>query len=462
MHISINISHNIFIRDVTFLARVCLALWIPLSLNGEANGTDMRIHKILKKALARVAPVSIFIILSAAALSYWQHQRIAEQGLARVLTAEALRGLHMGAIELPPEQRNEAIATEVQHMVGGLFAMISVYDEDGQRIASAVQPGYTDTAKAIAARAAVVSTGTDTYESLAVSGMRMLRVSVPLSTADGQVLGHLEAIREVHPVELETIHHSALLSGVVAAVAVLLATIVQFPLLTNLALANYRNAQLIMQGHMGVLEALGRAIAKRDSDTGIHNYRVTWIAARLGEAAQLSNEQMCNLIAGSFLHDVGKIGIPDAILLKPGKLDPRELEVMREHVAIGGQIAGDVGMLAYAREVIEGHHEKWDGSGYPKGLRGEAIPLAARIFCIADVFDALRTKRPYKEPFPFETAMQIMREGRSIHFDPELFDQFEAIAREIDELITRCSDRDVMHMTQQVVQKYFFFENIEA
>jgi HD-GYP domain-containing protein (c-di-GMP phosphodiesterase class II) len=147
-----------------------------------------------------------------------------------------------------------------------------------------------------------------------------------------------------------------------------------------------------------MMEALGRAIAKRDSDTGAHNYRVAWIAARIAERLGLSGSAMQALIAGSFLHDVGKIGIPDAILLKPGRLDEQEMDTMRTHVAQGEEIVTGMGWLDGAQAVVAAHHEKWNGSGYPRGLAGEAIPLAARIFAVADVFDALCSKRPYKEP----------------------------------------------------------------
>jgi putative two-component system response regulator len=126
------------------------------------------------------------------------------------------------------------------------------------------------------------------------------------------------------------------------------------------------------------------------------------------------------------MHDVGKIGIPDAILLKPGKLDAAEWQIMKTHTEIGARILGEsTSELLQAGEILaRTHHEKWDGSGYPSGLSGEAIPLWGRIAAVADVFDALTSRRPYKEPFPPEKALQIMSEGRATHFDPGVLDVF--------------------------------------
>ena len=150
--------------------------------------------------------------------------------------------------------------------------------------------------------------------------------------------------------------------------------------------------------------------------SGVHNCRVAWISATLGEAVGLSGSRMQELIAGSFLHDAGKIGIPDAILLKPGKLTPDEMDIMRTHVTLGEEIVSGPGWLSGGKEVMANHHEKWDGSGYPRQLSGDAIPLGARSFAIADVFDALCSSRPYKDPFPVELAMEILHQSSGSHF----------------------------------------------
>lgn len=210
--------------------------------------------------------------------------------------------------------------------------------------------------------------------------------------------------------------------------AVVLSTGVLVPVLLALEGKVIRHARDAVDANIDALVTLGNAIAQRDSDTDAHNYRVTLYAIRLAEHVGLDDEAIRHLILGAFLHDVGKIGVPDAILLKPGKLTEEEFAVMRTHVGRGLAIVARSRWLAPASEVIGGHHERYDGSGYPQGLSGEAIPLAARIFAVVDVFDALTSKRPYKEPFPLDRAKAIMLEGRGRHFDPELLDRFLEIA----------------------------------
>jgi HD-GYP domain-containing protein (c-di-GMP phosphodiesterase class II) len=131
-----------------------------------------------------------------------------------------------------------------------------------------------------------------------------------------------------------------------------------------------------------------------------------------------------SLYRGSLLHDIGKIGIPDAILLKPGQLEPGEWEVMRQHPEIGASILGRISFLGDAVEVPLAHHEAWDGSGYPRGLRKEEIPLSARIFAVIDTYDALRSARPYKAAMEHEAVVEIMKEAAGYRLDPELVRTF--------------------------------------
>jgi putative two-component system response regulator len=147
----------------------------------------------------------------------------------------------------------------------------------------------------------------------------------------------------------------------------------------------------------------------------------------------LNEETVEIILYAAPMHDVGKIGIPDHILLKPGKLDPDEWQIMKQHTIIGAQIlqGSDAEFIKLAEAVALTHHEKWDGSGYPNGLSGSKIPLAGRITAIADVFDALTSKRPYKEPFSLEKSFDIIKQSRGSHFDPEVADAFFAVEDEI-------------------------------
>jgi HD-GYP domain-containing protein (c-di-GMP phosphodiesterase class II) len=148
----------------------------------------------------------------------------------------------------------------------------------------------------------------------------------------------------------------------------------------------------------------------------------------LAEAAGLNPKDIHGLLKGAFLHDIGKIGIPDAILHKPGSLSEAEKAVMQSHVQYGLEIVGNAAWLSDAASIVGCHHERFDGGGYPNGVAGDAIPLTARIFAIADVFDALTSERPYKKAYGIETAMEILRRGAGHHFDPELLAIFEPLA----------------------------------
>ncbi len=170
----------------------------------------------------------------------------------------------------------------------------------------------------------------------------------------------------------------------------------------------------------------------------------------------LPSEQICHLIAGAFLHDVGKIGIRDNILLKPAGLTEEEFEVMRTHVLLGVDIISKSKWLEGAREVVEFHHEKFDGSGYMQGLHGSEIPLNARIFTIVDVFDALTSRRPYKDPFSFAEAMKMMEPDSGKRFDPQLFRIFSEQAHILHQEIADASDALLELMLGNLVKKHFF------
>ena len=161
------------------------------------------------------------------------------------------------------------------------------------------------------------------------------------------------------------------------------------------------------------------------------------------------------LIAGSFLHDVGKIGISDTILLKPGRLDDAEMAIMRTHVDQGEEIVTGMGWLDGAQAVVAAHHEKWNGAGYPRGLAGENIPIAARIFAVADVFDALCSKRPYKEPLGFDATMAILERDTGSHFDPAVMAVFQSMAKEIYTRLDNSSEADARQLLEERIRQHF-------
>lgn len=175
-----------------------------------------------------------------------------------------------------------------------------------------------------------------------------------------------------------------------------------------------------------IIRRLGRAAEYRDNETGLHIIRMSKYSELLAVAAGLSEDEGRMMLNASPMHDIGKIGIPDNILLKPGKLTPDEWAIMQTHTTIGADIlkGHHSELMQMAGEIAMTHHEKWDGSGYPNGLKGEAIPLVGRVVAIADVFDALTTARPYKKAWPEDEAINYIQENSGSHFDPSLVTLF--------------------------------------
>jgi putative two-component system response regulator len=193
-------------------------------------------------------------------------------------------------------------------------------------------------------------------------------------------------------------------------------------------------ADRLEKSYLEAISMLGEAAHFSDESTGVHIWRMAAYSAAIARRAG-NDESFCRHIEhAASMHDTGKIGIPHAILKKPAALTPDEWIVMRTHSQLGHDILsrGTSETFLMAQTIALHHHEKWDGTGYPYGLAGEAIPIEARIVAIADVFDALTMRRPYKEPWPVEKALQTIRDGSGLHFDPALVAVFLAIIPEIE------------------------------
>jgi putative two-component system response regulator len=199
----------------------------------------------------------------------------------------------------------------------------------------------------------------------------------------------------------------------------------------NLALE--RKVQLrtqeLLDTRLQIIRRLGRAAEFKDNETGLHVIRMSHYTRIIAESLDYSNSWTDLLFHAAPMHDIGKIGIPDHILLKPGKLNEEEWNLMLKHPDFGAEIIGDDGsdILTTAKEIALTHHEKWDGSGYPRKLKGEDIPISGRIVAIADVFDALTTERPYKKAWTVEDAVKLINENSGSHFDPELVTLFNKV-----------------------------------
>lgn len=192
------------------------------------------------------------------------------------------------------------------------------------------------------------------------------------------------------------------------------------------------------------LEALGAALDLRDNETAGHSRRVSQYCLEMAKSMGVDAERLKHIARGSYLHDIGKIGVPDAILLKPGKLTPEEKEIMEAHARVGYDLVSRIAFLAPAAEIVLTHQERFDGTGYPQGLMGEEIPLGARIFAVADTLDAMTSDRPYRRALPFATAKAEIEREAGRQFDPTVVDVFLAIPEATWERIRQ----EVVHRRQ--------------
>jgi putative nucleotidyltransferase with HDIG domain len=190
------------------------------------------------------------------------------------------------------------------------------------------------------------------------------------------------------------------------------------------------------------LGALGAAIDLRDSETAGHSERVCRYSLEIGRVMNWSDKDLANLARGAYLHDIGKLGVPDGVLLKPGPLTDDERALMQQHVQIGFDLVKGIPFLADAAEIILTHHERHDGSGYPRGLKAEGIPMGARIFAVTDSFDAITTDRPYRRGSPLETGRETIRRAAGRLFDPQVVDVFLNIPAETWPAVVRDQRQD--------------------
>ena len=290
---------------------------------------------------------------------------------------------------------------------------------------------------------------------VSIAGQLHVTVLMPLVDTKEPNSPYVQAIFAPSQETLKAMRLKLLRSVLLALLVVAGTSLILYPILLTLFSKLTQFSQNLLDAQLASLDVLASAIAKRDNNTDVHNFRVTLYAVRLAQSCQLQSSSMQGMIKGAFLHDVGKIGIRDDILLKPGKLNEEEIALMHEHVRFGLEIIAGSPWLTDAADVVGGHHEKFDGTGYPQGTVGESIPLTARIFAILDVFDALTSKRPYKQPFSYEKTMQILEESRGSHFDPHILDAFLTIAPDLYKKYAGRDDEGLREEFRHLMTQHF-------
>jgi HD-GYP domain-containing protein (c-di-GMP phosphodiesterase class II) len=413
-----------------------------------------------------IAALVVSLILGLA-VSLLERDKMSERVIFQALQRTKLfnaRFIHL--FDIPGLSDHEAIQREIENFRSGReqydmgsVVFVRLYNTDLTTVAEVIDrnyPGIEEIKESIeSSERWIPGRGADErHEIVRIKGTPHLRMTAPLVNSSGAVVGLAEGVFAPSAKTVKEFRLKGVYTMLMVVSIVLLTTALLYPVILNLTNKLSRFSVRLLDSNMETLETLGSAIALRDSDTNAHNYRVTIISVRIGEAAGLDAATIRTLIKGAFLHDVGKIGIRDNILHNPASLSEDEFEVMKTHVSQGMEIVSRSKWLHDSLKVVGSHHEKVNGKGYPKGLKAEDIPITARIFAIADVFDALTSKRPYKEPFSFEDSMQILEEGRGSHFDPDLLGTFIHIAKP---LYDRLSGRDEIPRDEliSIIRKYF-------
>jgi HD-GYP domain-containing protein (c-di-GMP phosphodiesterase class II) len=341
-----------------------------------------------------------------------------------------------------------------EHIRKGHFIALGLYTKDRQKIMAAFGPGV-DPSVMEPHKEDWRDADSVEYRTMYIDKRFAVHVFMPLKDRSGDAMGYFEGIYQVDRKTMSDIQGRIAWSLVQVVLAVLATTVLLYPVIIALNKDLQRLSVDLSHANLGMLKVLGSAVAKRDSDTNSHNYRVALYAVQLAEAVGLEKAEIRSLIKGAFLHDVGKIGIRDTILLKPGKLSVDEFALMKLHPGHGADIIAKYAWLGDALDVVKYHHEKFDGTGYGVGLKGENIPLHARIFIVVDVFDALTSRRPYRDAMTFDDAMGIMEKDRGTHFDTKLFDAFTRIARKHHEKIGLDDSAKIEEMLDGILGKYF-------
>ncbi|MFQ5560327.1 MAG: HD-GYP domain-containing protein, partial [Nitrospinota bacterium] len=309
------------------------------------------------------------------------------------------------------------------------FIIVELYNIRKEVLVEAVKPEYSHIETSInKITHRHLLTEKTLHKTHYLSNRMYLQIFTPPPSPPSTPEGFFEGVYLVEEEVLARLRTHLLWSLALVVISILVTTLAVYPLVVSLNKSTYRYAKILAEANLGMLEVLGGAIAKRDSDTNLHNFRVTLYSIRLAEQVGISRREMQALIKGAFLHDVGKIAISDTILLKKGRLSEEEFEIMKFHVKHGAEILSQYKWLEDSIDIVQFHHEKFDGTGYLQGIQGSDIPVIAKIFAITDVFDALTSRRPYKDSISFEKTMDMLQRGKGKHFDPEIFDIFREMA----------------------------------
>lgn len=418
---------------------------------------------VKKKLIGRLLAVAMLLAAVSGTIAYHIAVKEADDLVLSLAAAESeaimqhvsfLNAGDQAAYDAGREQAVHHLGEE--HVTTERFSVIELYNRHKRKVVEVHLPGFGDLPRTIDRMTrGETLTNSVTYQKHMIGPAMYIQVFSPLVYASGEVVGYLEGIHRVAPETMLMIRRRPAIAVLLIVIIVFMTTLAVYPvvLMQNRDMARLQAD--LAASNIWMLEMLGNAVAKRDRDTSTHNYRVAIYAVSLAEAAGMEQNAVRDLMKGAFLHDVGKIGVSDAILHKPSPLTKQEIMAMQTHVQHGMEIIGRYAWLRGSLDVIRYHHEKYDGTGYLAGLKGGDIPLGARIFTIVDVFDALTTKRPYKEAASLEEALHAMLLERGSRFDPSLLDVFIRIAPRAYAKVALADEDKLTQDVEDLRRKYF-------
>jgi len=432
--------------------------------------TDPMTASIHRMLLLRLGTATVILSLMFAALAFYTNQQRIEKEVVELAQLRVsqfrldIRDLLDAPGGLDPavlERRFNEFVEESGRVVvrDGRFVLVRIYDPARQLLLDVEDESFAavPAVRQVMDDATIATLSADDFRVVTtkIEGLPLVGVALPLNSSANEVVAQIIGVFAVSPEAIAGMRGNILRTMLYVIGLVVATALVIYPIIGRLIDRLSRQTVKLLDSNLEILQVLGGAIAKRDSDTDAHNYRVSIFSVYLAEAIELPRDQIQSLIKGALLHDVGKLGIRDNILLKPGKLSQDEFTVMKTHVDHGMELTDRASWLKDAQPVVGGHHEKYDGAGYPAGLKGEEIPLTARIFAITDVFDALTSRRPYKDPLSYDETMQILNDGRGSHFDPALLDTFSEISRDLYDTYSGADDQKSKNRLEQMTEEYF-------
>ncbi len=432
--------------------------------------SEQDLKRAVRRTLAlRLGGVALVLCAVFAAVAWINGNARLERAVSELARLEGARFSRIAMPLLSDPETNpaswqralEALARKgaATELTGGRFVLAKIFDTGGQELAALDDPTFPgiDELRTAAANLDFDPPDTAAYRAVSrrVGDRTYVATAIAVRDADGTVRGWLGGAFAVSTAAMAELRGNIGRTLMYVIAIVLVTSIALFPVISTLVNRLAAASVDLLDANLETIQVLGSAIAKRDSDTDAHNYRVAVYSVRLGEAAGLPEADMPALIKGALLHDVGKLGIRDSVLLKPGKLTEDEFATMQGHVEHGLDITSRARWLSDAGDVVGGHHEKFGGAGYPAGLAGEEIPIGARIFAIADVFDALTSERPYKQPLSLQETLATLSRGRGNHFEPALLDCFNGIAADLYEEYGDADGNAARCELQRLLDRYF-------